>query len=442
MLEIAPFQGLLYDPEKVPDLSQVVAPPYDVITSEEQERLYDKSAYNVVRLILNRDPDRYQSAARFFETWQSEGILKRIGRPALFFLKHRFCLGGEERERRGFIALSRIEDFSSGNIRPHERTLEAPKEDQLRLMAACRANLSPIFCLYADPHQAVDRLLAEQIASFPPLAQVMAGKEEACLLWPVTDVGVVREIRRLMESQELLIADGHHRYEAALNYRNLMRAERPQCTGREAFNYVMTYFANMHDPGLVILPTHRVLRALPGMPPQKLDPLLRRYFYVEAYPKTAEGRAWFLSALKRGGKRQRVIGASFKGDRRLLILRLKNKRALHRLAKPMSPRLRELDVTILHVLLLEHVLGIPPRQQADGDHVLYIIGEQAALAATDEDGGQATFLLNPVSPDEILAVARGGEKMPQKSTYFYPKPLTGLVINKLDDDRGGVDDGP
>lgn len=432
MARITPFRGILYNQKKVHDLSKVTAPPYDVITPEEQERLYRRSPHNVVRLILNRDPDHYESVARLFESWQAEEILVRDEAPAIYFLSHRFTLKEEgEKERKGFIALTRIEDFSSGKIRPHEMTLEGPKEDRFRLMLACRANLSPIFALYSQPKQTINRMLTEQVEATPPLIQATDNGGGSCLLWRVADPEIIRQVQREMEDQTLLIADGHHRYEAALNFRNHWRRERATWSGREAFHYLMIYFASMEDRGLAILPTHRQVKDFPPIPFQKLEEELQRYFYLEPYPKTHAGEHGFLRTLK-SGKKRHLIGVSFKGDPRYLILRLKNKRIMQRLAPEMSAPLRELDVTTLHLLILEHILGLRRELQLQREVMSYSEDAEEVLRAVDEGSHRAAFILNPPRPEEILAVAQEGEKMPQKSTYFYPKLISGLVINKID----------
>ena len=433
MVHIAPFRGILYNQKKIRDLSKVIAPPYDVITPEEQDRLYRKSPYNVVRLILSQEPEPYESVARLFEGWRAEEIFVRDDKPALYFLSHRFSDNeGKTRERLGFIALARIEDFSTGIIRPHEKTLAAPKEDRLRLMLACHANLSPIFSLYAHPKQTINNAMTEQAQGVPPTLEVKEDGGGICLLWRISDPDVIRLAQREMAEQPLLIADGHHRYEAALTYRDRLREQRGSRSGREAFNYAMMYFANMNDGGLVILPTHRLVRSFPPIPFQKLEEDLQRHFYLEPYPKTPEGQRWFLRALRSGGKKRHMIGASFKRDPRYLILRLKSKRIMQRLAKDLSDPLRDLDVSALHLLILAHILGIPPEEQVQGDAISYSQDEERVLKAVDKEDYQAAFILNPPKPEEILTVVQRGEKMPQKSTYFYPKLISGLVINKID----------
>jgi uncharacterized protein (DUF1015 family) len=417
MIHIAPFRGLLYNPAKIRDLSRVVAPPYDVITPEERERLSRRSPHNIVHLILNREPNPYEEVARLFEQWQADGVFIHSDRPALYFLSHRFSLNdGEEVERLGFIALTRIEDSSEGAIHPHESTLEAPMKDRLQIIRSCQANLSSIFSLYSQPKPIITQMLAEHVSGISPTIQVRDSGKGMCLLWQITDSEIIRQVQRQMEDKFVLIADGHHRYEAALNYRNHLRAERGNWSGQESFNYVMMYFVNMMEKGLVILPTHRLVRDFPQVPFQKLDEALQRFFYLEPYPKTHDGQRWFLRALKGGRKKHHLIGASFKKDPRYLILRLKNKRSMQRLAKDMS----------------KHVLALSPEEQLKENSIRYLHDEEEALKAVDRGEYQAAFLLNPPRPEEIVAVSQQGEKMPQKSTYFYPKTLTGLVINKID----------
>jgi uncharacterized protein (DUF1015 family) len=433
MVRIAPFRGLFYSQKKIKDLAKVLAPPYDVISREEQEKLYRKSPYNFVRLDLSQEADRYTAVAQLFEEWQSQGILERDEVPAIYFLTHAFTVkGGAKKMRQGFFALTQLQDFSSGEIRPHEKTHEAPKQDRLKLMLASHAQLSPIFALYAQPKQSINRMLAAHVESAAPFIEFEQDNGDECRLWRITDRGVIEKLQQEMKDHPLLIADGHHRYEATLAYRDRIRSQRGQWNGREAFNYVMGYFANMNDENLVILPTHRLVRGYAPQPFLQLEQTLQNFFYLEQYPKTPEGRGWFLKALRSGGKKQRLIGASFKRDPRYLILRLKNKRTMQRLGKDLSGSLRELDVTTVHLLILEHILGLTPEQQASGDTIRYSQDEELVLQALEKEDYQAAFILNPPKPDEILTIAGGGEKMPQKSTYFYPKLTSGLIVNKID----------
>src|SRR5882724_9433419 len=436
MLRVAPFRGVFYNQKKIRDLAKVMAPPYDVISKEEQEKLYKRSPYNFVRLDLSQELDSYNAVAQTLNEWQTQGILERDGTAAIYFLAHRFPLtGGEQKLRHGFFALTELQDLSSGDIRPHEKTLDAPKEDRLKLMLACHAQLSPIFALYAQPKQTVNRRLEVAVEGLAPFLEVEQDNGDECRLWRITDRELIEKVQREMKDQSLLIADGHHRYEATLNYRNHMRNARGQWNGREDFNYILTYFANVHDESVVILPTHRLVRGYAHKPFLELEETLQNYFYVEQHPKTPEGKASFLKALKSAAKKHHVIGASFKRDPRYLILRLKNKRIMQRLAKDLSAPLRELDVSTLHLLILEHILGMTPDEQVKSDNIRYSQDEEAVLQALEKEDYQAAFILNATKAEEIQTIVASGEKLPQKSTYFYPKLPSGLIVNKLDPDE-------
>ena len=433
---IAPFRGVFYNQKKIKDLAKVVTPPYDVISREEQEKLYRKSPHNFVRLDLNQELDSYAAVAQLLQDWQAQGVFERDEAPAIYFSTQRFALKGEkDRVRQGFFALTRLEEFSSGTIRPHERTLDAPKEDRLRLMLACDAQLSPIFALYSQSKQTINRMLAAEVEGVAPFIEVTQDNGDECKLWRIIDVPLIQKLQHEMKDQRLLIADGHHRYEATLKYRDQTRNKRGQWTGREAFNYIMTYFANLDDENIVILPTHRLVRGYAPQPFLQLEQMLQKFFYLEQYPKTPEGKGWFLKALKTGAKKQRLIGASFKRDPRYLILRLKNKRIMQRLAKDLSAPLRELDVTTLHLLILEHILGLSPEQQVNGETIHYSQDEEMVLQNLEKADYQAAFILNPPKAEDILTITDSGETMPQKSTYFYPKLISGLVVNKIDPDE-------
>ncbi len=433
MVRIAPFRGVFYNQKKFRDLSKVIAPPYDVISKEEQEKLYKKSPHNFVRLDLSQEPDSYDAVAQLLGEWRSQGILERDETPAIYFLSHRFKLkAGEPKLRYGFFALVQLQELDGGNIRPHEKTLDAPKEDRLKLMLACQAQLSPIFALYDDAKQGINRMLAVTVEGVAPFVEFELDNGDECKLWRIADPAIVEKVQRAMQEQNLLIADGHHRYEATLRYRDQMRRERGQFTGNEAFHYIMAYCANMSDDNVVILPTHRLVRGFTHKPFLQLEEALQTYFYVEQHPKTPDGKSSFLKALTRAAKKHRVIGASFKRDPRYLILRLKNKRIMQRMTNELSAPLRELDVSTLHLLILEHILGMTPEQQVSGDTIRYSQDEEAVLQALEKEDYQAAFILAATKKEEIQTIVAGGEKMPQKSTYFYPKLSSGLIVNQID----------
>lgn len=431
MAKIFPFRGLTYDPGKIDDLSRVVAPPYDVISPEHQAELYERSPHNIVRLDFCRDADPYETVPRRFRQWLEEGILVAEEAPAIYYLSQEYRLqDGGLRDRRGFIALAAIEDFGGG-IHGHEATLAEPREDRLKLMLACDAQFSSILALYADEKPTLTNALREHVNSRKP--RVAAGPDElgASRLWAVTDPGLIRMMQEAMSRKAVFIADGHHRYEAACNYRRRRLAERPGATGDEGFNRVMMYFANLEEEGVVILPTHRLVRDL-HVPVRELNEKLERHFHVQAFPRSPAGRRQFLETLERPDGSRRLLGASFKDDPRYLVLRLRDGETMRQLAPGMGPELRGLEVTTLHVLLMEHILGVSTRNAVNTDAVAYTHDAEEALAEVDNGGCRAAFILKPPSAGEMIDVSLKGDKMPQKSTYFFPKLVTGLVIHKVE----------
>ena len=305
MAKIFPFRGLTYNPRKIDDFSSVVAPPYDVISPEYQAELYDRSPRNVVRIDFCRDPDPYDTVPKRFREWQEDGTLVAEDEPAIYYLSQEYRLSdGIARERRGFIALTAIEDFGGG-IHGHENTLAEPREDRLKLMLACDAQFSSILALYTDEKPTLTDALREHVSSRPPKVEASEGEYGTSRLWAVTDPDLIAMVQDAMSRQAVFIADGHHRYEAACGYRGRRLAERPGATGEEGFNRVMMYFANLQEEGVVILPTHRLVRELSDAPMAELEEKLQRHFHVEAFPGDADGRRRFLDTVRNpeGGQR-------------------------------------------------------------------------------------------------------------------------------------------
>ncbi len=427
---IAPFRGLRYSKEKVPDLSQVVSPPYDVISPEHQGRLYERSPYNVVRLILGRESEkdserdnRYTRAARDYQQWQKEGILVRDERPAIYLYEQ----GWQHHTRRGFIALRRLEEFGEG-IRPHENTLPGPKADRLKLIQECHANFSPIFTLYQDQKGEVPRLLSPFFSEPPEID--MVDEEHVChRLWRLTDPDVIRLVSERMAGNPILIADGHHRYEVGLAYRNWMR-EKYQAAGGRAlsgtapwalapFNYIMMYFAWTDDPGLLIFPTHRVLLSPPPGDPASLLARLREHYEVESY--RGEHRREFFEALD--GMEKPSFG--------LIVSREEKLHVISALRKS-----EELDVVFLHRDLFRGLLGITEGDERDPQKIAYIKEEAEVFKRVNESVGGAPprrigIFLRAPTPEKLLQAVQKKVVLPPKTTYFYPKLITGLVINPI-----------
>lgn len=440
MAVIAPFRGILYNPEKIGDYSAVVSPPYDVISPEGQERLYQKSSYNIVRLDFGKGDstddqgnNRYTRAAAEFKRWQDDGVLVKDERPAVYVYEQDYRLkDGTLKTRKGFMSLVRLEELDSGVILPHERTLSGPKTDRLNLTKACDANFSPIFSLYSDHEMKTNTLLSNEIEA-RPLIDIQGEDGIGHRLWRVTNEVAISALVKEMADKSIFIADGHHRYETALNYRNEMREKHPGYTGLEGFNYTLMYFSNMDDEGLTVFPTHRLIYGLKEFNPSTFKDRLKENFEIELFslPGSEEARSSFIKKLQEKGRNSHSLGLYAEGWEQAAIITLKDEGVMDRLVQEHSRAYRKLDVTILHTLIIENILGISKERQEKKENIEYIQDEGEGLSKVAEGKRQILFILNPTRVCEVEEVARARDKMPQKSTYFYPKVLTGLVINSL-----------
>ncbi len=436
MAEILPFHGVLYDPATVGDVTAVVAPPYDVIGPAEQAALYDRHPCNVVRLELGREhpgdgpqDSRYTRAKRFLEEWLRDGVLRRDGRPAIYLYAVEYRLpSGAVRTMRGFLSLVKLEEFGTGRIFPHENTRAAAKDDRYQLLETCRSNFSPVFSLYADPAGDIIRTLEAEDGGRPRIA-VTDSDGGRHRLWTVTDPAALEQVVAAMKPLPLFIADGHHRYESALRYRHAQRKAHGG-SGTLPSDWVLMYFSNLDDPGLTILPTHRVLPGPLPCPAAAIRQRLAETFTLEAFPFTAgtepAARAKFLNALHAAQAGDaHVMGLVIRGELRYDLLSL-NPTGLSRLG---LSALERLDVSILQELVFRGALRLTPQ---DEERLVYVKEEKEAIAAVARGDGELAFLLNPPKVTEVKDVARVGDRMPHKSTYFYPKPLTGLVLNVME----------
>ncbi|KJR98182.1 MAG: hypothetical protein VR68_11190 [Peptococcaceae bacterium BRH_c4a] len=446
MATIVPFRGLRYNPEIVENLAAVVTPPYDVIDTPAQDRYYEKNPYNIIRLeygkTFQKDDDnnnRYTRSADAFKAWLEKKVLAPETDPALYLYDHEFTVNGERKTRSGYICAVHLEPYENGIVLPHEQTLPKHKADRLDLMRACRANFSPIFGLYSDPGADVTRTLREA-AKGTPDALFTDEKGELHRLWVVRDSESINRVQKLMADKRIFIADGHHRYETALNYKAEREKSSRITTGEEAYNFVMMTLVNLYDPGLVVLPTHRLVKNVKESYLSSLPKKLKGNFTLEEYlfASYKENLTPFLEELSQRSRDDsgqlphlHVFGIYFGG--KLYIASLKDENKLAGLMQAdKSPDWQGLDVSVLHSLILEECLGIGEEQRARGDHITYSREEEGALTAVDKGEFQIAFFMNPTLVEEVTNVAANGEKMPQKSTYFYPKLITGLVINSLD----------
>ena len=443
MAIIAPFRGLTYNLNDRSDISSLVAPPYDVISEEEQEGYYQSSPYNVIRLALGKkkmgDSDwdnRYTRAADDFDRWQSDDILTRFDQPVLVLTSLTYDPGdgSGSRVRWGLIALVRIEEEDSGVILPHERTFSAHKDDRLKLMRACNAQLSQIFGLYEDPEQTLFHFF-DWVINSPPKVSFDFKDNTSHKMWVIRDWTLFQKVAEAMVDKSIFIADGHHRYETARNYRNIMRARYGRRPVNRAYEYVMMYLTSMDDKGLTVLPSHRLIKRCRGF---KIDLFLERisqWFEVDILPPSGSSltsECLHLSRLlEEKGRSACSLGFRFHGHEAFYILSLKPGRGEERL-QDLHPSLKKLDVLLLSRLVLQGGLGFT-RADLDDEKVFYYESNLTkAVSEVDAGSYQMVFLLNPTKIDHVKEVAGNTLIMPRKSTYFYPKVLTGLVFNKIE----------
>lgn len=443
MALLKPFAGLLYNREKVSDLHLVVAPPYDIITPEEQTRYHAQHPWNIIHLDLGKEEpgdtekqNKYTRAASLLATWQKEQVLVRVPRPSLYFCAQDFALPDQKpHTRKGFIAQVRLEDFSSGVILPHERTLSKPKTDRLNLILACGATFNPVFSLYSDPGMEVESRF-EIIAKSAPYLDVTDENQVRHRLWVVDEPSLLAQVSALIATKSLIIADGHHRYETALNYRALMRSRHADYSGEESFNYTMMYLTNMHDVGLVILPTHRLVKNL-EFQCAEFCAKARTYFEVQAAPFTAETdaqvRRHVISCVKKEAERGYSFALTCAQEKSYYIFRLKDYALLEGVMdRGLSPALQRLDVSIMENLVFRELLGIACSDPQREEDFAFAHTDEEAVNLVRSGKCEVAFLVNPTRIEQVQEVVSQGRLMPQKSTYFFPKLLSGLVINTID----------
>jgi len=450
MAEIKPFNAVIYNEKKTGDLTAVMAPPYDVISPDFLEKLLDRHPNNVVRLILGQakdddspGSDKYTRSASMLNKWLADGLLIRDETPAIYYYIQRYTqLDGSASARKGFIALSRIDDFGEGKIHAHERTLSGPKVDRLQLISACKANFSCIFTLYSDAELTVNKLLMGVIEGKTPDIDVFDDEGVENIIYKITDPSVIDTVTAVMTDKALFIADGHHRYETSINYRNMMRAKNPNAAGDQPYDYVMMYFSNMDDEGMTVWPTHRVIHNLPGFNADEFIEKLRKNFRIDKLGYTDDTKDEVHGALvafmEDKGREANCFGMHLRGENACYLLTSLPDIDLDDLFDDDMPVVyRDLDVTVLHELILTKILGISRGAQERQENIIYVKNYKDAFASMDNPANEIVFLLNPTKVSDVKAVAEAGCKMPQKSTYFYPKLLTGLTINVHDEDAVG-----
>lgn len=434
MADVQPLRGIRYFREIVDDLSQIITPPFDVISAEAQERYYQRNPYNVIRLELGKQypeddslDNRYTRSASTYAEWRLHGILRQESAPCYYLYQQEFTYSGKSYTRTSLLARVRLEPWSERIVLPHEHTLAKLKDDRLHLLRACATNFSPLMCMYDDPQSRIRRLLASYAEH--PAIQIRDEVGEMHRLQPITDAAQIALIRDFFAERQLYIADGHHRYETALNYRNEVRAKRKELYRDDAVNFVMMALIDVDDPGFLVLPTLRMLFNLSSAMLSKLSPQpLGRYFTVRELDKgTAD--EWLVEQLAQAGAEQPSFVMSTADQNLLLTI---NEQGRQRMAESgHSEAWNDLDVAVAHMLVLEDLLGISAEDMTKGSYIRFTSEARDALQAVATGTAQAALLLNPTKVRQVVDVAQADDRMPQKSTYYYPKLITGLVLNPL-----------
>ena len=433
MADIRAFRAFRYDLGRVGALGDVVAPPYDVIDPALQQALYDRSPYNVIRLILNKETpqdtendNRYTRAAAALRDWTRDDVLVQDSARSLYVYRQEFEAEGRRYTRSGFLARVRLEPFGGGRIYPHEETLAGPKADRLKLFHATGMNLSPVFGLFPDEEGAVQQALDAAVGRALPL-EATDHLGVVSRLWPVSDGHILSRMSGLMAPKPVFIADGHHRYETGLRYLEERQGAGEVRDAEAPANFILMMLVSMSDPGLVILPTHRLVSGLPGLTAGRLAELLAPHFQVERAGAGDQGARDAWETLEADGG-QDLLGFGTVADGVWQTARLRPSPLMERLAPDHGPAWRGLAVAVLHVLVLDHLLA-PALNAKPQCRYVHLMREVTEATAAKEC--QLACLVPPATMRHVEEIAGNLEKMPPKSTYFYPKLLSGLVFNSL-----------
>lgn len=423
MTEIRAFPAVVYNQEKV-KIEKVICPPYDVISSKQQDQLHKRDPHNFIRILLGKDKpgddgreNKYSRAKQIFGDWLKEGILAQDEKPAIYFYRQEYKVMGERHTRLGFISLMKIQDDEEARIYPHERTHSEAKEDRFKLWSKLNANLSSIFVCFSDREKKVDKIFAKDVSKTKPFIEAVDDNDVRHVVWRLTDEDKIAQITASLSQQPLFIADGHHRYEVAKMLRQARLEKEPKSTGNEPFNFVMTYFTNMDSRDLKIFPMHRVVKKLTSSPSDLA--FLDEYFRIDRI-KTKED---LVILLAKAGQNEHAFGLYTRDG--IQLLRLKSKMLIDKEVKEGSPAFRHLDATILKHFVFDR-LGVAT------EDIIYTSDSTESMNMVDEGQAQAAFIMNPVRIQQLRDIALNGERMPPKTTYFYPKAISGLTVYKMD----------
>ncbi|OHB88276.1 MAG: hypothetical protein A3D13_00940 [Planctomycetes bacterium RIFCSPHIGHO2_02_FULL_40_12] len=444
MAIILPFKGFRYNPEKINDISKVITPPYDIISEEERDGYYQLDPNNIIRLILGKDfpgddqsNNKYTRSAEFFDTWRKEEILIQEAEPAIYVYAQEFTLSGKKYVRRGFISLVKLEDFQTGQIYPHEHTLAKPKEDRMNLMKACNANFSQVFTFFEDEYSKISNLLYKVHegatgTGLRPDVDFTDTFGVKNLLWVINDSTIIKEISSQMKNRALFIADGHHRYETALFYRDLIRDKEgtSKSNGNIPSDYVMMMCVSMEDSGLQILPTHRLARNIKDFNPEKIRKSLNEIFEISDMGDDCSTEI-LMQKLGEDAHKHKLAMYMGEGEKKFYILTLRDEKLLDQILTGEYTEWRSIDTGILHGVIFDRILGIQAKNISKSESVKYVQGVEDSVASVNEGKYQIAFFLNPTKIGQIRDIAVKRHKMPPKATYFYPKLMTGMVIRHI-----------
>jgi len=421
MAAVKPFQAVFYNTEKVGDLSQVICPPYDVISKEQQEDYYKQNPCNFIRLELTKEApkdnardNKYTRARKTFEEWLKKGVLIQDGIPCIYFYKQDYKYLGQKYTRTGFLALLNIGDDPGVRTLPHENTHAAARTDRHMLWKALKSNLSSIFVGYTDKTNLVEKIFLKGLANQKPYLEAVDQDKVRHMIWRLDDPAQIEQITGLIEGQDLFICDGHHRFEVANQIRrdHLAKVKRP--TGQEPWNFVMTYFTNLDSKDLQIFPIHRIVKKFPIS-----VNLLEQYFRIDRIKSKTD----LMVLLARAGQNEHAFGLYLRSG--MYLLRLKSRTLIDKVVTEGSADYKQLDAAILKAFIFDQV-------GTQSEDIIYSKDPSEVMAIVDSGEAEAGFILNPVPIKQLKAIALNDERMPPKTTYFYPKVLSGLTIYKMD----------
>ena len=439
MANILPFKGIRYNQNIIGDISKVATPPYDVISEEEQDVFLKRDQNNIIRLILGSTKDKtpgdfHTKAAEYFSKWRAENILVQDPLPALYQTTIEYSVNNKKMIRSGIIALAELEPFDKGIILPHERTFSKVKSERLNLLKKCHANFSSIFSIYSDPENLIQEKIKETVGDTLPDIDFVDDSGHRHKMWSVTDPLVHGYVSAAMNKKTIYIADGHHRYETALNYRDLVAKETPSFSSDHPANFIMMYLCSMEDPGLSILPAHRILTGIDSSALNGLVEKCREFFDVTSIPVTRDSINKsvdkLVSALRENAA-SNIIGVCIKDIEKIYLMKLKPGVMDKKHKNKLSSAIRNLDVTVLSRLIFKDMLNFDQSMLDDKNLFSYTTDESEAVKKVLSEKSDIAFILNSTKVDQVRRIAKEGEVMPRKSTYFYPKVITGQVMNDL-----------